>query len=145
MLECLLRLTDFQEYYGYDLAEALLTHIDPRVTTQVYDLNHPTPLPLVDATIMAGVIQYLFDDQAVDQVLSQITSPVAWIRSTCTLQAENEPVERNGYASLYRTLPNTHGLLERHFEVCAVDRVYPDAIESPFGTKQFYFECRRRK
>jgi hypothetical protein len=145
LLECLLRLTDYEEYHGYDVAEDLMAGIDSRVSTKVYDMNDPGPLPEVDVTIIAGVIQYLFDDAAVEKVLSFVTSPVVFIRSTCTLQPENEPVVRDGYASLYRTLPNTHALIAKHFVVSAVDRVYPDAIESPFGTKQFYFEARRRE
>ena len=46
--------------------------------------------------------------------------------------------------SYYRTVPKTHALLSSTFEVTAVDRVYPDELESSFGTKQFYFEARRR-
>jgi trans-aconitate methyltransferase len=144
LLECLIRLTDFEKFYGYDVAADLLSQIDPTVVTQVYDMNEPGPLPEVDATIVAGVIQYLFDDAAVEKVMSLITSPIVWIRSTCTLKKENEAVVRDGYASNYRTLENTHALLARHFEISSVDRVYPDEIESPFGTKQFYFEARRR-
>lgn len=144
LLECLLRLTDFEEYHGYDVAADLLKNIDPRVQTKVYDMNDPGPLPEVDGAIIAGVIQYLFDEAAVDKVLSLLRSPVVWIRSTCTLKAEDEPVVRDGYASKYRTIPNTLALISKHFEVTAVDRVYPDEIESPFGTKQFYFEARRR-
>lgn len=145
LLECLLRLTDYSELYGFDISASLLQHIDPRVRTRVYDLTNPEPLPDVDATILAGVIQYLFDDDAVLAVLSRITSPVVWIRSTCTLRPSDEPVERDGYASLYRTLGHTLSLIGAQFEVAGVDRIYPDAIESPFGTKQFYFEARRRR
>jgi hypothetical protein len=77
-------------------------------------------------------------------VLSRITSRVAWIRSTCTLEPSDVPVARDGYVSLYRTLNHTLGLMAAQFTVTSVDRVYPDEIESPFGTKQFYFEIRRR-
>lgn len=144
LVECLLRLTDFEEYYGYDVAADLLKGIDPRVKTSVYDLAQPGPLPSVDVTILAGVIQYLFDDDAVSAVLSRITSGLLLVRSTCTLEEKDESVVRDGYASFYRTLPHTHELLSQHFRVVSVDRIYPDEIESPFGTKQFYFEARRR-
>jgi SAM-dependent methyltransferase len=144
LLECLLRLTDYTELYGYDIAELLLRDIDPRVRTKVYDLANPAPLPKVDVTILAGAIQYLFDDEKVHAILSRITSPIVWIRSTCTLQQADEPVERDGYASLYRTVDHTLALIRSQFEVESVERVYPDNIESPFGTKQFYFEARRR-
>lgn len=144
LLECLIHLTGFKKFYGYDIAADLLAQVNPLVETKVYDMANPGPLPQTNATIIAGVIQYLFDDAAVDRVLSLITSPMVLIRSTCTLKPEDEPVEKDGYASLYRTVPHTHALLFRHFEVRSVERVYPDEIESPFGTKQYYFECRKR-
>ncbi len=145
LLECLLRLTDFEEFHGYDLSAELLCGIDPRVRTAVFDIESTDTLPEVDATIIAGVIQYVFEDETVGTLLARVTSPVVWIRSTCTLKPATERVTRDGYASCYRTLPETHALISRHFEVSAVDRVYPDELESPFGTKQFYFEARRRE
>lgn len=144
LLECLLRLTDFEEFHGCDIGESLMRGIDPRIRTAVFDIAQPGPLPQVDATIVAGVIQYVFDDSTVSELFSRLTSPVVWVRSTCTLKTEAEQVVRDGYASKYRTVPETHALLAQHFEVTAVDRVYPDDLESAFGTKQFYFEGRRR-
>lgn len=144
LLECLLRLTDYTELHGYDISESLLRGIDPRVRTKVYDLTNAEPLPEVDATVIGGVIQYVFDDDKVQAVLSRITSPIAWIRSTCTLETNDVPIARDGYVSLYRTLNHTLSLMTSQFKVTSVDRVYPDDIESPFGTKQFYFEIRRR-
>lgn len=144
LLECLIRLTDFSEYHGYDVAPELMKGIDPRIRTAVFDIARPGPLPVVDATIVAGVIQYVFDDDVVADLFTRITSPIVWVRSTCSLKAEAEHIVRDGYASCYRTLPQTFGLLSRHFEVSAVDRVYPDELESQFGTKQFYFELHRR-
>lgn len=144
LLECLVHLTSFEEFWGFDIAADLLAGINPRVRTAVYDFANPGPLPEVDVTIIAGAIQYVFSDEAVDRVLGLITSPVVYVRSTCTLLPEDEAVVRDGYASLYRTVGHTLALLSRRYTVSAVDRVYPDEIESPFGTKQFYFEARRR-
>jgi len=143
LLECLLRLTDFEEFHGCDIAADLLKDIDPRVRTSVFDIAHPSALPEVDAAIVAGVIQYVFDDAQVDALFASLQSPVVWVRSTCTLQSRAERVVKDGYASNYRTVPETFELLSRHYKVTAVDRVYPDEIESAFGTKQFYFEARR--
>lgn len=143
LLECLLRLTDFEEFYGYDIAADLLRDIDPRVSTAVFDIANPGPLPEVDAAIVAGVIQYVFDDGLVEQLLASLKAPVIWLRSTCTLQPRAERVVKDGYASNYRTVQETLALLSRHHQVTAVDRIYPDEIESAFGTKQFYFEARR--
>lgn len=144
LLECLLRLSDFEEFHGYDIAAELLRGIDERVHTSVFDIGKPGPLPEVDVTILAGVIQYVFDDEVVDALFSSMTSPIVWVRSTCTLKLQAERVINDGYASHYRTLPETYSLLSHHFDVAAVDRVYPDELESAFGTKQFYFELRRR-
>ena len=144
LLACLIRLTDFEEYYGLDVAQDLLKEVDPRVKTAVYDLLSPGPLPATDVTIVAGVIQYVFDDEAVRRALSLIHSPLVLVRSTCTLLPEDERVVRDDYGSLYRTLQHTLALLSEDFVVAAVDRVYPDEIESKFGTKQFYFEARPR-
>jgi hypothetical protein len=144
LLECLLRLTDIEVMHGYDVSSSLMAGIDPRIRTAVFDIARPGELPAVDGTVIAGVIQYVFDDEIVADLLSRITSPVLWMRSTCSLKPEAERVTRDGYASYYRTLPQTYDLLARHFEVAAVDRAYPDVLESPFGTKQFYFEAKRR-
>jgi trans-aconitate methyltransferase len=143
LLECLLRLTDFEQFFGCDIAADLLKDIDPRVRTSVFDIAHPGPLPEVDAAIVAGVIQYVFDDALVDALFARLQSPVVWVRSTCTLQPQAERVVKDGYASNYRTVPETFALLSRHYQVTSVDRVYPDELESAFGTKQFYFEARR--
>jgi SAM-dependent methyltransferase len=144
LLECLLRLTDVEQFHGYDVAAELLKAIDPRVQTRVYDIANPGALPRVDAVIVAGVIQYVFDDEKVATLFARIDAPIVWVRSTCTLKPQRESVDRDGYASCYRTVPETHALIARHFEISAVDRVYPDEIESAHGTKQFYFEARRR-
>lgn len=144
LLECLLRLTDFEELYGYDVSAALLRNIDPRIHTAVFDIASPGPLPQVDAAILAGVIQYVFDDEVVAGLLARLDAGIVWVRSTCTLKPSAERVVNDGYASLYRTVPETHALLSRHFDVTAVDRIYPDEVESAYGTKQFYFEARPR-
>lgn len=145
LLECLLRTTEFEDFYGYDVAEELLRNIDPRVKTAIYDIANPGPLPTVDAVIVAGVIQYIFDDAVVAALLQQIDAEVVWVRSTCTLRPQRELVRNDGYASCYRTVPETHALLSQVFTVSSVDRIYPDEIESTFGTKQFYFEGRRAR
>ena len=145
LLECLLRTTDFEDFHGCDVAADLLGGIDPRVKTFVYDIAHPGPLPSVDAVIIAGVIQYIFDDEVVAALLQQIDAPIVWVRSTCTLEPQRELVKNEGYASCYRTVPETHALLSRAFTVSSVDRIYPDEIASAHGTKQFYFEARRRR
>lgn len=145
LLECLIRMTDYEKFYGYDVSRNLLRDIDPRVITAVYDIAGTDPLPCVDATIIAGVIQYIFESDKVVSLLARVTSPIIWIRSTCTLRDKAELVVTDEYASCYRTVTETHALISKHFQVTSVDRIYPDHLESAFGTKQFYFEARRNK
>ena len=76
--------------------------------------------------IIAGVIQYIFDDEVVAALLERIDAPIIWLRSTCTLKPQRENVENDGYASCYRNVPETHALLSRRFTVTSVDRIYPD-------------------
>ena len=144
LLECLVHLLDYDQYFGLDVAEGLLKGISPRIMTAAYDLSAPTALPDVDVTILAGAIQYVFDDSAMARALEYVTSPRLYVRSTCTLLPDDEEVLNDGYASRYRTVPHTFELLSRRFVIAAIDRVYPDEIESKYGTKQFYFECVRR-
>ena len=90
------------------------------------------------------MVMTVHSEQIDSSLLARIDAPIVWLRSTCTLGAKRENIEHQGYASCYRTVPETHDLLARHFTVSSVDRVYPDELESAFGTKQFYFEARRR-
>ena len=76
--------------------------IDSRIRTFEFDISKPCELPKVDATIVAGVIQYVFDDDVVADMLERITSPIVWVRSTCSLDSQGEKVVRDGYASFYR-------------------------------------------
>jgi 2-polyprenyl-3-methyl-5-hydroxy-6-metoxy-1,4-benzoquinol methylase len=143
LLECLSHLTNFKGFFGYDIAENLLKKIKPSIATFVYDISEPTELPEMDVVIIAGVLQYLFEEDHVKNLLSKVNAPVVFVRSTCTLKEEDEIITNDGYTSKYRTIKNTLSLFS-DFEVCSIDRVYPDEIESPFGTKQFYFELRKK-
>jgi len=150
LLNCLIHLTHFKKFYGFDVSKNLLKHVNPIVETKVYDCYKPEDLPHTDVTIMAGVLPFLFEDQVVDTILSMIKSPIVFIRMPCTLEEESEYVNKfseelkRDYASLYRTLPHVMGLISRHFRIEAVDRVYPDVIESKFGTKQFYIKATKQ-
>ena len=86
------------------------------------------------------MIQYVFDDESVAALFARSTRPSIWVRSTCTLTRQRENgVDRDGYASCYRTVPETHALIARHFDVTAVDRVYPDELESAYRHQTVLF------
>jgi SAM-dependent methyltransferase len=149
LLECLLHLVDMK-LYGYDLSEKLLSGIDKRIETKVYDCYDPQPLPETDITIFASVVPYLFEDKVVDKILSLINSDTVYLRAPCSMKETDEYTnsfsEKLGeqYSALYRTVPHLSSLIDKHFTIVHCIRIYPDAIESRFGTKQFYFNCVRK-
>lgn len=149
LLNCLIHLTNFKKFFGYDLSANLLKKVNPIVETKVYDCYNPQPLPPTDVTIMTGLLIYLFEDEVVENILSLVKSPTIFIRTTCTLGKEDELINnfsqqlQKEYAAFYRTLPHTMELISRFFKIESVDRIYPDEIESKFGTKQFYIKATR--
>jgi len=147
LLNCLINLTHFKKLYGYDLSANLLKHVHPLIETKVYDCYKPDPLPNTDVTIVAGVLPFLFEDKVVDRVLELVKSPVLFLRTPCALGKESIYVNKysqelkRDYASLYRTISQVMDIVSKRFKIESVDRIYPDSIESKFGTKQFYIKA----
>lgn len=146
LLNCLVHLTQFCCFYGYDLSENLLKRVNSSVKVKTYDCYNPEPLPDTDVTIMAGVLPFLFENETANTILGLIRSPVLFLRSPCALGGNSITVNKfssdlqRDYASLYRTLPEVMELVGNHFRIEAVDRIYPDDIESKYGTKQYYIK-----
>lgn len=147
LINCLLELTDIEKFYAYDIAKGLMKN--SRVETKVYDCYSDEPLPEVDTTICAGVIPFIFEDEVFEKLLDRMNTRKLLLRAPCTLKEEDEYVNTfsdklgEEYSSLYRTVDNVERMLSKHFKVKKIDRVYPDEIESEFGTKQYYFVCYR--
>ncbi len=152
LLNCLVELTDFKEYHGYDFAVHLIKNLNSKVKARdfnVYedDLNS---LPEVDNIICAGMLPFVFEDEVIDKMYASLRTKKLFLRTPCTLKNEDEYVNvyseklKSNYSSKYRTVSNVLKTLEKHFIVESIDRIYPDNIESEFDTKQFYF-CARSK
>ncbi len=146
LLSCLKRLTKIKKYYGFDISENLLKHVDSDIETKVYDCYKHESLPKTDVTLIGGVFPFLFEDDAIDRLLAEVTSPILFLRTTCTLHTTDELVQtyseklKSDYSARYLTVPHVIELLNKRFRVDEVMRIYPDEIESEFGTKQFYFK-----
>lgn len=146
LLNCLLNLTEFTNFYGFDISKNLIDNLHPSIQRQVVDFYNfeSKTLPRSDVTIMAGVIAYVFDDSVVDHVLGSLPTNELFLRVPCTLKPQRELINSysidldSEYASVYRTLSEVTDLIERHFDIISVDRVYPDSIESKYDTKQYY-------
>lgn len=152
LIKCLHELTDVKEYHAYDYSASLLARVpdslpDASISKKQYDCYSGDSLPNAAVTVMGGLIQYIFEDEAVINLLKKISSPRVYVRTACTDKLHDDEVStysdtlKSQYSSLYRTVDNTRALLETRFDVDDVIRIYPDEIESKFGTKQYYFAC----
>jgi SAM-dependent methyltransferase len=145
LINCLYHLTDFKKYYAYDWSENLLKGVNPRIQTKVYDCNFPSDLPKVNTIIFAGVLPYIFDDNIVLKLFDKFDATYIFIRTTCNLGHTREIVNtfseqlNEPYSSIYRTVNEVSNLINQKFKLVETVRIYPDEIESKFGTKQFYF------
>lgn len=146
LLNCLINLIDFDHCYGYDYSSNLLENLHPDINKRTFDLYQDDldTLPETDETIFAGVLPFIFEDDHVLKILKSIKSERLFVRSPCTLNEESELVNtysenlKSNYASYYRTLEHLMSLVKQTHKIESVDRIYPDHIESQFGTRQFY-------
>ena len=152
LIKCLLHLTNIEKYYAYEMSEALLANLEGTsdlIETKQFDCYEPTELPKADATVMAGVTTFLFEDEVVDNALSRIDSPVLYLREPCTINPEDEYINKysekldSHYSGRYRTVDHLKSLIEKHFEVQDVSRAYPDELEHTPSTRQYYFEAKK--
>lgn len=144
-LDLLLRTSDIKEFYGCDISQNLLAKVDPRVKTFVYDIYKGGQLPEVDAVLLWGCLQYIFEDGVIERLLSDLKCKKLFVRTSCSKEdfSINKYSNELGdtYSSRYMTLDNLIKLLGQEFTVIDVTRAYPDAIESKFGSKQWLIEC----
>jgi hypothetical protein len=120
--------------------------VNPRIPTFAYDCRQPGPLPATDIAVSAGVLPYLFEDVEVMALLRQIKAPLLFVRTPCGNDERVDSFSKElgaPYKSRYRSVEQLVGLLGQHYRSVTADRVYPDDIESAFGTKQWYFTARR--
>lgn len=131
---------------------ASLRHAHPaaQVAGTVGALDAGMEIVRHDLCLLLGVLIYIMDDEAVLAGLARLKPKRLIIRVPCTGRAEDEAIckwsedLKSEYAAIYRTLGNTLRLIERDFVIHEVGRAYPDAIESRFGTKQYFISCEPR-
>ena len=149
LINCLYHLTNFKKYYAFDWSENLLKGVNPMIQTKIYDCNRPQDLLRADTIIFAGVLPYIFDDDTVLKLFDKFDATYIFIRTTCNLGHTREIVDTfseqlNGqYSSVYRTVDEVTDLINQKFKLIETVRIYPDEIESKFGTKQYYFVAKK--
>ena len=152
LLNCLIELTDFDEYHGYDFAVHLIKNLHSKIQARNFNVYEDdlSTLPKVDNIICAGMMPFIFEDEIVEKIYASLNTKKLFLRAPCTLKSDDEYVNvyseklKSDYSSKYRTVTNMIKSLEKYFIIESIDRVYPDSIESEFDTKQFYF-CARSK
>lgn len=147
LIKCLHELTNIETFYGFDIAEKMMNDI-PAITG-FYDCYSPTNLPKTDVTVFSGVIPFLFDDEIIHENLNKINSEFIYIKSPCSMGKNNITVNtfseklNSEYSSIYRTIPKMIEIIGSHFNIVEVNKIYPESIESEFGTKQIAFICKK--
>jgi len=146
-------LTYIKNLHGYDLSEHLIQMAKRKLgdSAQLHTINFNFShrLPQTDITLSLGVLPYLFSVESIQNYLSLINSRTLIVRTPCDLTQTTEINKysedlKNQYAAKYRTPDEIEALLAQKFVVEKAVRAYPDAIESKFGTKHFFFVCRTK-
>ena len=122
-----------------------------RLHARAADLSrNPLPaIPETDVAVLLGVTPYLFSDVDVHRLLDALPAKKVILRSPCTMLPEDEVVSTYSealgaeYAAIYRTVPNLTAMLGRRHNILESGRIWPDEIESKFGTRQFVFVLAR--
>jgi predicted TPR repeat methyltransferase len=148
MLILLRELTSIKKFYGIDISNKMMQY-DAGLILKVVDLSQVTSLPEADLTYCFGMFLYIFKDEHLVNILSNITSKVFLVRSPCTQKENIEYINKyseelkDNYSAIYRTVEDYEKLLSIFFNVTDVMRSYPDEIESKYNTKHYYFVCKR--
>jgi hypothetical protein len=148
LIKCLKELTYIKDYYAFDISENLIKNI-PAIK-KIYDCYSPCKLPKTDVTIFSGVIPYIFSEKIIHQNFDFIKSEFIYIKAPCSMNKNiliNEYSKKlnSKYSSIYRTIPKMINIISKHFEIIEINKIYPEDIESEFGTKQIAFICKNRK
>ena len=150
LMGALLMHVNLGQCYGCDIAETLARLVPPGVSWTSYDAYDGGRLPEADFAICGGVAHYL-DDAALARMLGDVAmaSPKIYFRAPCSptrtsIDCRSDALGAN-YAATYRTRGELTEMLDgAGWEAERSDRIYPDEIESAFGTRQYYFLCNRK-
>jgi len=154
LLRALRDFTDIETFYGYDMSNIMIESLKKSwgnlkyLNAEVCDFVKKDNYPKTDITMALGSFMYI-DDNDLRAVLSNMVSDILILRSSCTLEKEDEIIDKfsedlsDNYSAIYRTVGNYIAILSDYFAVDNICRSYPDEIESKYGSKQFFFVCER--
>ena len=152
LIRCLRELTPIKQYEAFDLSPQLIKKLDglSDVNTTICDFSKDIIkiFPTTDVAICTGVLNYLFSDRLVLKFLERIQASILYFRVICSDKEEiinhySKDLNAN-YASIYRTLDGQIKLLRDKYIINEdPERIYPDELESKYGTKQYYIKCKK--
>lgn len=157
VLLMLRELTDIDSYYAYDLSKVFIHNLIkrwghcPGLEARTGNFTTISKYPETDMCICMGSMLYVFDDDALKYMLSNIKSKIFICRVPCNLESGRLEIDKfskefeDNYAAVYRTIPEYISILSESFNIKSIDRCYPDEIESKFGSKQFFFVCEKKE
>jgi len=157
ILLMLRELTDIKNYYGYDISQFFISNLVkrwgdyPGLMTKEINFKVIDKLPEIDMCICMGVMPYIFDDNDLKNLISNIKSKIFICRMPCNLESTRVTIDKfskdlgDNYAAIYRTIPEYIYMLLEFFNIKSICRCYSDEIESNYSSKQFYFICEKRK
>lgn len=153
-VKCIDNLLQIKEIICYDYSDSLMSNInDGRIKKYYFDCNEPAhfyKLPQCNLLMFGGVINFMFDDHIVVELLKQFKASHIFIRTPCTLKSQKDMVStystklQSEYVSLYRTTNEVLKLIyDAGLNLLEYGRIYPDDIESSYDTRQYMFYCTR--
>lgn len=145
-------LTYITRFFCYDIGQGMLSTIggnrDSELITQVWNATDTDyDLPSADVTISMNMFPYVFSDETLDEIVSNIKSDIFITRITC----DKERIEINkfsedlghDYSAVYRTVNEYETTFKKYYTEVTVTRSFPDEIESKYNNKQYFFICKR--
>ena len=124
LLNCLIELTDFNEYHGYDFAVHLIKNLHSKIQARNFNVYEDdlSTLSKVDNIICAGMMPFIFEDEIVEKIYASLNTKKLFLRAIRTLKSEDEYVNvyseklKSNYSpKKYRTVTNMIKSLEKHF------------------------------
>jgi len=147
-------LTDIEKFYCYDISPAMLDTIainhkrSAVIHTNEVDLcKEYSDFASTDLTTILGVTVFLTDEQII-RMMSRVHSSVVILRDPTSETHEEINKYSEGlnaeYSAAYRTIDESTMLYQAAgWTVLKVFRAFPDEIESEFGTKQYFWICKK--
>lgn len=153
-VKCIENLIDIRRICCFDWSAKLLDNIyNPKVEKHVLDCNDASKLAIIpscDLLICGGLINYLFEDQKVVDLLAHFKAEHIFIRAPCVGSGNDMVINaysqqlKEEYSCMYRTLDSVLDLIKQSgLNIISHCRIYPDQIESRFGTRQHMIYCSR--